>query len=228
MFLELLPLAIGSAIYPTLLTMVLILIGRPNPRRLLIAFALGAFATSISAGCIVVFALNGTVGGSDHTVGPAIDFAMAAALLVLLWVLLTDRDRGIRERRQRKQDEKAGQDDDGRDPWTRRVLARDSVWIAFVVGLVLNVPGALYLVALKDIAAADLSTARSVLNIVLFNVIMFLMLEVPLVGYIVAPERTEQGINSFNAWLSAHTRQIATWLCAAAAAFLIVNGFAAL
>lgn len=228
MFIELLPLAIGSSIYPTLLTMVLLIITRPNPRPMLFAFAAGGFITSITAGCIIVFALGGTVDQNDHTIGPAVNFAMAGVLLLLLWILITDRDRALRERRQRKKEEKAAAEpeDDGRDPWTRRLMARDSLWLAFLVGLVLNVPGALYLVALKDIAAADLSTARAVLNIVLYNVIMFVMLEVPLLGFVFSPERTKLEIERFNSWLAAHTRQIAMWLCGGIAVYLIARGIA--
>jgi hypothetical protein len=36
-FLDLLPMALWSAFYPTLLAMVVLILARPNPRRLLIA-----------------------------------------------------------------------------------------------------------------------------------------------------------------------------------------------
>jgi hypothetical protein len=226
MFIEILPLALGSAIYPTLLALVVLIIGRPNPRRLLLGFLCGALTTSLAIGCAIVFGLTSSnaVGGSDHTVGPGVNFVVAGLMLLLLWILATDRDRGLRERRARKKEARAGDD---RDPLSQRLLARDSVWIAFVVGMALNLPGALYLVALKDIAAADLPTSQAVLYIVLYNLIMFQWAEIPLIGYAIAPERTEAAVKSFNDWIGAHTRKIAMTLCVAAAGYLIARGLAA-
>jgi Sap, sulfolipid-1-addressing protein len=225
MLVEILPLALGSALYPTLLAMVVIILDQPNPRKLLSAYLAGAMLASLTVGFLIVAALNAgnTVGGSDHTVGPGIDFAVALVALVLLFILLTGRDRGLRERRERKRREREAK---GGRPWSERVLRRDSLLLAFVVGIALNLPGALYLVALKDIAAADLSTATTVLYVLLYNLIMFQWAEIPLVGYAVAPERTERAIRSLHDWLGDHTRQIAIALCAAAAVYLVLQGLA--
>src|SRR4051812_10998482 len=104
MFLEILPLALGSAVYPTLLALVVIIVGRPNPQRLLLGFLAGAMTTSLTIGGAIVFGLASTdaVGGDDHAIGPAINFVIAALLLVLLWILASGRDAGLRERRARK------------------------------------------------------------------------------------------------------------------------------
>ena len=225
MLVEILPLAIGSAIYPTLLAMVVIILGQPNPRRLLAAYFCGGLLASLTVGFLVVGALNSgkTVGGSDHTVGPAVDFVIAAIALILVYVLLTDRDRALREHRARKKEQR---ETEGGVPWSERVLSRNSLFFTFVVGIALNLPGALYLVALKDIAAADLATGTTILYVLLYNLIMFQWAEIPLVGYAVAPERTEHVIRSLNDWLGNHFRQIAIALCAAAAVYLIAQGLA--
>jgi hypothetical protein len=138
-------------------------------------------------------------------------------------VLLTDRDRALREHRERKKEQR---ETEGGVPWSQRVLSRNSLFLTFVVGIALNLPGALYLVALKDIAAADLATGTTVFYVLLYNLIMFQWAEIPLVGYAVAPERTEHVIRSLNDWLGTHARQIAISLCAVAAVYLIVQGLA--
>ena len=51
--------------------------------------------------------------------------------------------------------------------------------VIFVVGMALNLPGALYLVALKEIAAADQSSAQDLFQLVIYNVIMFAWAETP-------------------------------------------------
>src|SRR6266516_4153672 len=68
--LDLLPLALGSAIYPTLMAMVVLILSRPNPRRLLAAYLAGALLISLTVGFLVVGVLNaGSVAGSSARSG---------------------------------------------------------------------------------------------------------------------------------------------------------------
>jgi hypothetical protein len=219
---ELLPLAIAAALYPPILGMVVVILARPNPQSLLLAYVVGALLVSTLTGFGIVAALNAgdVVGGSDQTVNASVNIAAGLAALFVAWILLTDRDRQLREWRARRTAERA----DGRDPWSRRMLERDSLLMAFLLGIALNLPGASYLVALTGIAAADQSTARSVVQIVAFNLIMFLVAEVPLVSYSLNPERTRKVVNDVNAWLGYHARQIAMALCLAVGTFLLIRG----
>ena len=219
---ELLPLALAAALYPPILGMVVVILARPSPRNLLLAYVVGALLVSIAAGLGVVAALHAghVVGRSDHTVDPAVDLAGGLVALFVAWILVTDRDRQLRERRARRRAERA----DGRDPWSRRMLERDSMRMTFLLGVALNLPGASYLVALKDIAAADQSTVTSVAEIVVFNLIMFALAEVPLVSFTLNPEATRKAVNGINAWLHYHARQLALVLCIAVGAFLLTRG----
>lgn len=221
--LYLLPMACASAIYPSLLAGVVLILGRPNPQRLLLAYLTGALTMSIGAGLVVVFGLgasNATAGRND-VVGPGIDLAVGLVALLLFWVLLTDRDRRLRERRESR---KAGGPREDRDPWSRRILAAGSLRLTFLLGVVLSLPGAMYLVALKDIAEADPGAAASVALVIAYNLIMFSLAEIPLVAYAVAPERTRETVSEANAWLGAHARQVAMWLCAGAGVVLTIRG----
>lgn len=219
---ELLPLALAAAFYPPILALVVVILARPSPRNLLLAYVLGGLFVSIGAGLAIVAALNAgdVVGSSDHTVNPAVNIAGGVSALFVFWILLTDRDRQLRERRARRKAEKA----DGRDPWSRRILERDSMRLTFLLGVALNLPGASYLVALKDIAAANIGTAQSVLEIIGFNLIMFMLAEVPLISYTLRPERTRKVVNDVNDWLGGHARQIAMFLCLAVGVWLLVRG----
>lgn len=219
---ELLPLALAAALYPPILAMVVVILARPNPRNLLLAYTVGALLVSVAVGLAIVAALSAgnVVGGSDRTVNPAVNIAGGLAALFVAWILVTDRDRQLRERRARRRAQKA----DGRDPWSRRILERDSMRLTFVLGVALNLPGATYLVALKDIAAADQGTTTAVGEIVVFNLIMFMVAEVPLVSYTLSPERTREAVNSINDWLGGHARQIAMALCLGVGTWLLIRG----
>jgi hypothetical protein len=108
------------------------------------------------------------------------------------------------------------------------VLRRQSIVLTFVVGMALNLPGALYLVALTEIASFDQSFAKDLFDIVVYNLIMFSWAEVPLIAYGVAPERTEALIHRFHDWLGSHLRQIAMVFCGVAALYLTIKGAAGL
>lgn len=215
--------ACASAIYPSLLAAVVLIMGQPNPRRLLSAYLAGALLVSIGTGLIIVFALDASevTSGSGDRFGPGVDLAIGAVALLLFWVLLTDRDRRLRERRASRKPERP---DDGRDPWSRRILGRGSLKLTFILGMALSFPGALYLVALKDIAESGTGTGKSVLLIVAYNLIMFALAEVPLLAYAMAPERTKETVDTANAWLGSHSRQVAMALCATAGGILLARG----
>jgi Sap, sulfolipid-1-addressing protein len=225
---ELLPLALGSAVYPTLLAVVILILTQPNPRRLLGAYLAGGMLTSLTVGFVVIAALNsGHVlnGSSGRTLNPAVDLAVGLLLFALLGALLSGRDRRFTERREHKREERA---ESGKRPWSERILLRESIILTFVVGIALNLPGALYLVALSQIAAADQSTAKDVLEVLIYNLIMFSWAEIPLIAYGIAPERTEAFVHRFHDWLGAHARQIAIAICGVAATYLTIKGVAGL
>jgi Sap, sulfolipid-1-addressing protein len=90
--------------------------------------------------------------------------------------------------------------------------------------MAINVPEAAYVVALKDIAAGHHSTAGEIVLVVGFNLIMFLLAEVPLLGLLLAPERTEALVARMNAWITRNGRVIAIVLCVVLGGFLIVRG----
>jgi hypothetical protein len=225
---DVIPLAFLSAIYPTLLAVVVLVLQRPDPRRLLAAYLAGALVTSLVVGYVIVTLLRegDVVGGSNHSVGPGVNLAGGFIALVLVWVLVSDwgRERGerMKSRREAKQAERE------RPPWSERVIQRGSVRLTFLVGMVLNLPGAMYLVALKNVAQADIGTAETVAVLLAYNTIMFQWAEIPLIGYAIAPERTQALITSLNRWLRAHARQVAIVVCSLAAAFLITRGITGL
>lgn len=226
--LRLLPLALGSAVYPTLLAVVIVILTQPNPRRLLAAYLAGALLTSVTIGVVIVTGVGGSGllnGESGRTINPAVNLAVGLLLLGLLYALLSGRDRRLMEIRERR---KARHAQDEKESWSERVLQRQSIALTFVVGMALNLPGALYLVALTEIASADQSTAKDVLQIVIYNVIMFAWAEVPLIAYGVAPKRTEVFVKRVHDWLGGHLHQIAIAMCAVAATYLTIKGIAGL
>jgi Sap, sulfolipid-1-addressing protein len=100
---------------------------------------------------------------------------------------------------------------------------------AFVAGIILCAfPGVSALVALKDIAQLGYSTSATVLVIICFFLIMFAFIELPLLGYFVAPERSTQATLSFNAWLDRNANPLAVRVLVGLGLLLIIRGVAGL
>ncbi|HLM51487.1 MAG TPA: GAP family protein [Solirubrobacteraceae bacterium] len=223
---SLLLLALEAALYPTLLAVVVLLLAQPRPVRLLGAYLAGGMITSVGIGCIVVFALDGTGRVSSQKAGLSwtADLAVGGLALLAAVALALRADERVRRRRAQPGAAAREPDDDRQEPWSQRLLSRGSVPLVFAAALVINVPGAAYLIALKDIAAGDNSTADAIALIVAFNLIMFSLAEIPLVGLIVAPERTQAQTERLNAWFKRHGRDIAVALCVILGGFLVVRG----
>ena len=155
---QLLFLALEAALYPTLLAAVIILLSTPRPRRLLGAYLAGGLIMSIGLGIAIVKALEGSkaVTSQSSTLSWGADLAIGGLVLLLAVALATRTDERFRERRRRRREAagkvKPSSDDDKKEPWSARILSRGSTPIVFVAGLAVNVPGAAYLIGLKDIA----------------------------------------------------------------------------
>ncbi len=56
---------------------------------------------------------------------------------------------------------------------------------------------------------------------------MFALVEVPLLGYSLAPETTKVKVEQLNAWMARHARQIVIGVATAIGIYLIVRGVVA-
>jgi hypothetical protein len=229
---EIVLLAFGAAVFPALLACVAILLSQPEPRRLLAAFWLGGMAVSVSSGLLILAryeAGESVLGSTRSSPEPAVSIVQGVVALGLAWVLITPRTRAlgarVRDRHPRLQRRERAADEPG---WTERTLKGGSTWLALVVGGAINLPGPLYLIALGNIATGSYSEAGEATLVVLFNLIMFLLVEVPLLGYLVRPEGTAAMVGRLSNWLGANGMRVIAALVAFFGAGLVVQGLAAL
>src|SRR3954471_18279682 len=180
--------AFAAALNPTLLAVTTVILLLPEPKPLLIGYLLGALMTSITLGLLIVFKLQGSsiADAAQNTLSPAADFAIGGIFLAIAYVLVSGRDRSVAERRARR---KAAKEPSGPPKW-QRFLSRGSARDAFVVGALLTLPGASYLASLSHLAGENVSDGATVAMVVVINVIMLVLLELPTAAYIVAPETT--------------------------------------
>lgn len=217
--------ALLAACYPTLLVAVTAMLFLPNPRRLMFGYLLGAYTVGIGLGLVLVYTLqdSGFEHASHHTVSPGQDIAIGVILLIVASVLSGGYDERVAERRrQRKERNQAGAEES--EPWTQRMLGRGSARVTYAVGVALSFPGVAYLSALHRISVLDASVAPTVALVVAVCLIQQLLLEVPLLGYVFAPEKTQDLVQRFRAWLTRNGRRAAMYGAGALGAILIARG----
>ncbi len=194
-------LALGAAFFPALLACVAILVSRPEPHQ----------------------------EGRDprHRYGrPHGNVSIVVGLVGLFfaWLLASRRGRGLLEAWRSRHPRKRPPKPKAEGPsWVERRLDGATVAITFAVGAAINLPGPFYLVALGDIAGGP-SPLEQVALILLFNAIMFLLLEIPLVGYLIDPGWTERSVAATRAWLTVNRLRILGTFLAAISLGLIFQG----
>jgi hypothetical protein len=210
---------------PTLLAAVTVMMLLPNPKRLMFGYLMGAYLTSISLGMLIVFSLHdtGSVSTTKRTLSPVEDLVLGAILLLVAYVLGGGRTEPLRERRRRRMEEKEKAKGE-RESLPERMLGSGSARVTFAVGVLLSFPGVSYLTALDRTAKLDYAVVPTALIVLAVALIQQLLLELPLLGYAFAPERTERAVAGFRAWLARSGRQVAARGAAIIGGLLVLRG----
>lgn len=214
---------------PSLLAAVTVMLLLPSPKRLMAGYLLGAYTTSVTLGLVIVFSLHGSgaESTSKHTIGPVEDLVVGSLLGALAFVLATGRDRPFQQRRREKKDAKLKAREEAGKPTESlplRMLGRGDPKVTFVVGAVLSFPGVSYLDALDHIHKLNPGTIPTVLLVIGFCLMQQILLEAPLLGYLFAPQGTQDRVTRFRDWMGRRGRTIAIMGAAALAAWLLIRG----
>jgi Sap, sulfolipid-1-addressing protein len=221
-WLELLVLAFASMFWPTLILIVVLALRVPQPVKILIWFLAGGLLTTISIGIAIVFLLQdgSFVSGSHPPADPALDIIIGLLSLLAAFALNHKGAKASPEPRPTSSEPPG----EKKPSMAERAVGRGG-GVAFAAGIVLNiVPGTFPIIALKDIAQLDVGDGAKVATIVVFYVIMFAFIEVPIVAYLFAPERTTVAVNDFNAWLGRNGRRLGVYVLGGVGLYLLVRG----
>lgn len=211
---------------PTLLAAVTVMMLLPDPKRLITGYLLGAYLASIGLGMAIVFTLHGTSSGvetSKRTLSPVEDLAFGVVLAIVGWALLTGRVKQAKESRKRRHEEKHGPKQE-KESLPERLLGRGSMRIAFAIGALLSLPGASYFIALDKIAKLDWPVPTTALAVVVFCLIQQTFLEVPLIGFHLAPEWTQGAVIRFREWIAKNAARAAGYVALTLGVLLIIRG----
>jgi Sap, sulfolipid-1-addressing protein len=219
---DLLPLALAAACWPVLIGVDLVALRTPQPARVLGNFIAAGLLTTITVGLLLVYFLDQTSLPTTHrhTFGPVVATVAGLVALGAAWYLL--------RRRARKRALEGEPKEAGPPSRTERLLSQGGR-IAFGAGVLLCIfPGVLPLVALQKISVHNAAFSETFLLVVGFYLVMFLLVEIPFVGFLVAPAATARLTERFNAWLDRNGLLVAAGVLGLAGAYLLVSGCVAL
>jgi hypothetical protein len=208
-----LALGLGAAVYPQLLAIVVVILTRPNPKRLLSACYAAAVCVSVGAGIAVLLAFrdrSSVAGSTSHRLGASAYLVIGAIALLAAILMASERGRALlganlRWVRSRGRKPRGGSRSTERAPGrAERLLHQGSVLVAVGVGAVLGIPGPFDLLALGRLTRGGYGLIASIGVVIAFNLIKFLLIEVPLLSYAIDPKGTAGRVEGFSAWLRIH------------------------
>jgi len=215
---ELTLLAIASAFWPVLVVVDLVALRAPRPIPLLAWFLAGGLLTTISEGLVIVFVLEGTTAGSSRSsVGGWGNVIGGCVALLAALALRARAARSATERTTAQASVKGASR-------TERMIEHGGLY-AFGAGVVLNVfPGIFPLIALRIISSLSYANGAKVLLVIGLYLCTFALIEVPLVGLLVAPARVEPWVHGLNGWLDRNGKRVGIDALGIIGLFLLVRG----
>lgn len=225
MLFTILVMAVAMSLEPFRIGMTVLMLNRPRPILQLLAFLSGGFAMGLTVGLVVLFVFRHLLLGSPYFTLPRVQILTGTVALLFATVLaakiFADRmgDSGPAGRR----------DGPGRlESWTRGLLDGRSLWVAGVAGLGIALPSVDYLGALAIILASGAAAMKQVGALLMFHVVAFALVEIPVVAYLLAPQPTRAAMTALQDWIRSRRRIEVVTLFAGVGSVLLAVGVSGL
>jgi threonine/homoserine/homoserine lactone efflux protein len=206
-------LAVLAALSPTAVLVSAVFLGSANPRRTALIYLAGAVVMTAVMATIVFVVLH-----AGHVYKPRQHQTRYGVRLGLGLLMLLGG--GYLWRRGPKQQDPAKED----KGIISRLLARPGATAAFVVGLVVYSPSLTFVAAIQVIATTNQAIVASVLDIAVVIAITIAFVWLPLLLYVLAPERTGRLLTRFNRWLRSHGHVLTVGALMVGGVALTLNG----
>ena len=205
--------ALLAAISPTALILMAVFLGSASPRATAFMYVAGAIVMTIvtAIAALIVIRTTGLDQPRQHDAryGLRLGLGILAAIAAVVVAL----------RKRRPPDPNRPQ-----KGIISRLIANPSPRTAFISGLLIFAPGATFIAAVQVIATARAGVPVTALGLGTVVVITVLVVWLPLVAFLAAPDATTRLLKRLNGWLRANGKLLLVAGLAIAAVALIVNG----
>jgi threonine/homoserine/homoserine lactone efflux protein len=213
---QVIPLALGAAVSPALLTVAVLTLS--SPRRglarglALTAGVLASLALLTGLGLTVLSHVTSHPSATRTAVSDAVDVTVGLVLLAL----------ALRALVERKQSEPGNDAPDSSRRPPMGLLATFGAGAALMVTNVTTI--LLYIPAMKDVAKSDVSDTGKAVATVIVGLITALPVLLPLAVRVAAPSASERWLGSLNATISRHHRAFIVGVEVVFGVYLLVKG----
>lgn len=210
-----------AAISPTALLVMAVFLGSAEPRRNALMYAAGAVAMTVTTALVAYVILRAAALNLPSRHDPLYGLRLALGVLALAAAAV------LSWRRRRSTPgavaAAAAEAEAGRN-LVSRLTAQPGPRTAFTAGLVLFAPSVTFLAAVQVIATASTGPLVALIGLAIVIVVCLLLVWVPLLGYLAAPDATTHALRSGNRWLRDHGRQVTVLALVIGGVALTVNG----
>ena len=187
------PLALIASLYPLGLAAILLLAEAIRPRPKVGVFLIGALAVTLAVGFVVVFAFHSAGVGQSSQQSDQYGVRLVIGLLFMAAAVFLAR---------RPPKPSSG------PSRVSRAASQGGLFAIFVVGIALYLPSPAYLSALQVVGTTKMSTAATVLWVVIVVALVLITVEVPVLLFLLAPDWTVPKLQAVNGWLDRNGRTL--------------------
>jgi hypothetical protein len=237
--------ALLAAISPTALLVMAVFLGSGNPRQTALAYVAGAMMMSVIMAVTVLLLLRGTGLNLQRQHDPRYGLRLGLGVLALAAAVV------VRWRRQRVTEPSPARSSaavpsaaasspalstaaltspaisspaGAGSGFMSRLVARPSARSGFAAGVILFAPSATFIAAVQVVATARASMAGTVAGLVIVVLVSVLVVWLPLLAFLLAPEATTRRLGMINGWLRTRAKRLAAGALGVGGVILIVNG----
>jgi hypothetical protein len=216
MWATLLVMAVAVSFEPIRIGLTVMMLARTRPMLQLLAFLCGGFAMGMSVGLLVLFVFRDTVSGATNFTLPKVQIIIGVLALLAAIVIAANITAGWFRRGTLTEVSTRA----------RKLLQGRSLWVAGVVGSGIALPSVDYLAALAVILASGATPATQTWALLVFNVVALALVEIPLIGFLMAPDRTRAMMAGLHDWIRSRPRRHVALLLGAAGCVMLAVGMA--
>lgn len=199
-----------AAISPTALLVMTVLLGSANPRSAGLAYVAGAVVMSVAMAVTLLVVIRVTGLDLPRHRDPRYGLRLAVGVLALAAAVVVMRRRPRPSRR-------------GSGVMSR-LIAHPSARSAFAVGVLLFAPSATFIAAVQVIATDRAAFAATAAGLVVVVIVSVVIVWLPLLAYLSAPEATTRRLGALSGWLRTRGKLLAACALATGGVILLING----
>jgi MFS family permease len=206
--------AVLAAISPPAMLIAAIFLGSERPGRMTAVYVIGGLVIVAIVATIALLVIRDA--GLSHHSQQHTRYGLRLALGIVALIAAV-----VLARREPKKPDPAKPK---KPSLIQRMSSAPNARNAFIVGILIFGPSVSFIAAVQVVATAKAGVAATVGALAMIVVITVAFAWIPLVAYLIAPDRTVRSIRATEAWVHKHGKQIVVCALAVIGVILVIQG----